>query len=78
MFFFFIGEEIQKLYERIKKLLARNEQLTNLLKDAGITVPSEREKVKFKKPLPWTNKVSPEQAKILSKNENQSKQISIL
>lgn len=68
-----IGEEIKKLYERIKKLLTRNEQLSNLLKDAGITVPSECGKIKFKKPLPWANKISPEQAKVLSKNENQSK-----
>lgn len=68
------GEEIKKLYERIKKLILRNEQLCSLLKDAGIRVPSECGVVKnFKKSKPWSNRISPEQAKILAEKENQSK-----
>lgn len=68
------GEEIKRLYERIKKLILRNEQLCSLLKDAGIKVPSECGNVKnFKKAKPWSNRITPEQAKLLAEKENQSK-----
>lgn len=72
-------QEIKKLWDRIKKLLLRNEQLTILLKDAGIAVPSEYGKIKkFKKSLLWSNRISAEQVKILSKKESESKYFCIV
>lgn len=66
-------EEIKRLSDRIKKLILRNEQISNLFKDAGISIPSECGRVKkYKKALPWSNKISPKQAKILAAKENQS------
>ncbi|KAF2895423.1 hypothetical protein ILUMI_10751 [Ignelater luminosus] len=65
-------EEIKALYERIKKLLTRNEQLSNLLRDAGIRIPTEYGSIKnFKEPLRWSNKITPEQAKELAEKEAQ-------
>lgn len=70
----FLGEEIKALYERIKKLLSRNEQLSNLLRDAGIRIPTEYGSIKnFKEPLRWSNKITSEQAKELAEKEAQSK-----
>ncbi|KAK5645083.1 hypothetical protein RI129_006383 [Pyrocoelia pectoralis] len=64
--------EIKLLYGRVKKLLLRNEQLSNLLKDAGIKIPSAYGSVKnFKEPLRWANKITQEQAKELQKEELQ-------
>lgn len=70
----FAEEEIRKLCQRIKKLLTRNEQLSKLLQDAGIRVPSECGSVKkFKDRKKWANKITPEQAKIIvEKYESQS------
>lgn len=66
-------EEIKRLSDRIKKLILRNEQLSNLLKDAGISIPSECGRVKkIRKALPWSNKISPEEAKILAAKASQS------
>ncbi|KAL1491055.1 hypothetical protein ABEB36_011708 [Hypothenemus hampei] len=69
---------IKKLEDRIKKLLLRNEQLTNLLRGTGIKIPSECGTVKkFKKPLKYSNAISKEkQKKVLQaevEKENQVK-----
>lgn len=54
-------------------MIVRNEQLSTLLKDAGIKVPSECGNVKgFKKTRPWSNRISAEQAKVLAEKENKS------
>ncbi|KAK4876475.1 hypothetical protein RN001_012897 [Aquatica leii] len=64
--------EIKTLYSRIKKLLLRNEQLCNLLKDAGIKIPSDYGSLKnFRQSLHWANKITPEQAKKLENEETQ-------
>lgn len=56
----------------------RNEQLSNLLRDAGITVPSVCGTIKkFKKKPLWSGKISPEQAE-LQKNEMESKEYNFL
>ncbi|KAJ8920342.1 hypothetical protein NQ315_012004 [Exocentrus adspersus] len=60
---------IKKLQDRVKKLLVRNEQLSNLLRDAGISVPSVCGTIKkFKKTL-WSRRITPEQAEKFRKNE---------
>ncbi|XP_022901295.2 SUN domain-containing protein 2-like [Onthophagus taurus] len=64
-------EKIKKLRDQIKKLLIRNEQLCNLLKDAGIRYPSECGLVKFKTPKKWANKITQDQAKALADKEAQ-------
>ncbi|KAF5271860.1 hypothetical protein FQA39_LY08000 [Lamprigera yunnana] len=64
--------ELVQLYGRVKKMLVRNEQLCNLLKDAGIKIPSEYGNVKhFRNPLQWANKITTEQAKKFEKEEMQ-------
>lgn len=69
----FLEVIIKKLQDRVKKLLVRNEQLSNLLRDAGITVPSVCGTIKrFKKKPLWSERISPEQAE-LRKNEVESK-----
>ncbi|KAH0821588.1 hypothetical protein GEV33_001203 [Tenebrio molitor] len=66
-------EEFRKLQERIKRLLSKNEQLSSLLRDAKITIPPGCAIVrKFKNPLYWSNRILPEQAKILQKRELES------
>lgn len=63
------------MYGRVKKLLIRNEQLSKLLQDAGIRVPSECGIVKkFRDGKKWAHKFTQEQAKLLAeKHESQSK-----
>lgn len=62
---------IKKLHDRVKKLMIRNEQLCNLLIDAGIRLPSECGNVKkFRGTKIWSNRITPEQAKKLLKKES--------
>ncbi|XP_023018618.2 uncharacterized protein [Leptinotarsa decemlineata] len=71
------GSLVNKLQERIKKLIVRNEQLSNLLKDAKISIPKEVGNVKtFTGKLPWSKKISPAQAKLFQKNEMEKENIS--
>ncbi|KAG5890128.1 hypothetical protein JTB14_027795 [Gonioctena quinquepunctata] len=68
---------VKKLQKRIKKLLVRNEQLNNLLRDAEISVPTVVGTVrKFPRKLPWSKRISPDQAKIFQKNEMEKENIS--
>ncbi|KAF5298912.1 hypothetical protein FQR65_LT09565 [Abscondita terminalis] len=64
--------EIKTLCARVKKLLLRNEQLSNLLRDAGIKIPSAYGSVKhFRNSFQWGNKITQEQANLLKKEELQ-------
>ncbi|GJQ87563.1 hypothetical protein Trydic_g4830 [Trypoxylus dichotomus] len=66
---------IKKLHDRVRKLVIRNEQLCNLLIDAGIKLPSECGNVKkFKGTKIWSNRITPEQAKKLLKKEKENDQ----
>ncbi|GLV38305.1 hypothetical protein CBL_05235 [Carabus blaptoides fortunei] len=60
------NDEIKHLHERVRKLVVRNEQLANLLHDAGIKVPSECGGVRtFREPLLWSNRITAERAEVL-------------
>ncbi|KAJ3642870.1 hypothetical protein Zmor_025619 [Zophobas morio] len=64
------GEEFRKLHDRIRRLLSKNEQLCALLREAKISIPPGCVFVKkFRNPLFWSNRILPEQAKILQKKE---------
>ncbi|KAK9710240.1 Helix-loop-helix DNA-binding domain [Popillia japonica] len=64
---------IKKLHDRVKRLVIRNEQLCNLLVDAGIRLPSECGNVKkFRGTKVWSNRITPEQAKKLLKKEKEN------
>lgn len=65
------GVEIKKLYERINKLLSRNELLNNLLKNAGIKAPKEYGFKKISPTKKWSQKISPNLANILAQKEAQ-------
>ncbi|XP_076250544.1 uncharacterized protein LOC143190251 isoform X2 [Rhynchophorus ferrugineus] len=70
---------IKKLQDRIKKLLVRNEQLSNLLKNAGITVPREYSAVKkFSRRYKDAYKLSEDQVKAVQKELEKENQISVL
>ncbi|XP_069683827.1 serine-rich adhesin for platelets-like [Periplaneta americana] len=51
----FTSKQVQQLKQRIDELLKRVQQLVNLLRDAGISVPSHLA-MESSRPLPWSNK----------------------
>lgn len=67
---------IKKLEDRIKKLLVRNEELANLLKNAGIRVPSAFGYVKkFRRTYKLSSRITQDQAEILQKELEKENQI---
>lgn len=68
------ADVIKKLQDRVKKLLLRNEQLTNLLSTTGIKIPSECGVVKkCRKTHKFSNAISADQQTKLLQKELESK-----
>ncbi|KAJ9582656.1 hypothetical protein L9F63_022995, partial [Diploptera punctata] len=66
------AKEIEQLKQRVEDLLKRIQQLVDLLRDAGITIPHSSVDPN-PKPQRWTNKVKPEVAEKLLEKTNKKK-----
>ncbi|CAG9859115.1 unnamed protein product [Phyllotreta striolata] len=72
----FKDDQVKKLQDRIKKLILRNEQLTSLFREAGITLPKVVGPIKkFRKPGLWSNRF-PRNAEATRTNDTEKENVS--